>query len=234
MNDLFDDFSFNSDDFDNYFALTGAVTTTDEHLRSSIDQFTDITFIELPKKLLEKRINPNSVNITFTTTQTLKEFLDVYIDKFNDINGEPLDLSFINMEQIENIDYLFASEHYKDALINNYWGSFSNYPKRELNIDLNSLDFSNIKSMQGTFAGAQIYCPLNLNVSQVRNMRGMFFGASFNHPDIDLNSWDVSKVTDMSWMFKDASTFNQNIADWNVSNVTDMSSMFEGASSFNQ
>ena len=46
--------------------------------------------------------------------------------------------------------------------------------------------------------------------------------------------WDVSQVTDMSYAFDDASSFNGNISKWNVSSVTDMGSMFYNASSFNQ
>ena len=41
----------------------------------------------------------------------------------------------------------------------------------------------------------------------------------------DISKWDVSKVVDMSYMFK-YSTINPNISDWNVSNVTDMRYMF--------
>ena len=55
----------------------------------------------------------------------------------------------------------------------------------------------------------------------------MFCGArSFNQP---LNKWNVSKVTDMSWMFENARSFNQPLNKWNVSNVTDMSEMFTPA-----
>ncbi|WP_080896251.1 BspA family leucine-rich repeat surface protein [Photobacterium angustum] len=54
-------------------------------------------------------------------------------------------------------------------------------------------------------------------------------------PDgVNLEDWDVSHVTNMSNMFKNATLFNQNISYWNTSNVTDMSNMFEGAISFNQ
>ena len=50
----------------------------------------------------------------------------------------------------------------------------------------------------------------------------------------EINTWDVSSVTDMSFMFAQASTFNQDLGDWDVSSVTDMSYMFNYASSFNQ
>ena len=54
---------------------------------------------------------------------------------------------------------------------------------------------------------------------------------SFNQP---LNKWNVSKVTDMNWMFYGANSFNQPLNDWNVSNVTSMNEMFCCAYSFNQ
>merc|ERR1712150_453078 len=61
---------------------------------------------------------------------------------------------------------------------------------------------------------------------------GMFVGAeSFN---IDISSWNVSSVENMSGMFKSASQFNTNIRNWNIKNVTDMRWMFIDAQGFNQ
>lgn len=68
------------------------------------------------------------------------------------------------------------------------------------------------------------------DVSSVTDMTGMFSGASFNG---DISKWDVSSVTDMTQMFSGVS-FNQNISDWDVSNVENMSGLFEAAWLFNQ
>ncbi|MCP4949181.1 MAG: BspA family leucine-rich repeat surface protein, partial [Aestuariibacter sp.] len=52
--------------------------------------------------------------------------------------------------------------------------------------------------------------------------------------DQDLSGWDTSNITNMSQMFYGATTFNQDISAWDTSSVTDMNRMFYGVSSFNQ
>ena len=69
------------------------------------------------------------------------------------------------------------------------------------------------------------------DLSRVTDMTYMFFNAaSF---DGDLSSWNVSGVTDMSGMFRDTTSFNGNLSAWDVSRVTDMDNVFHGATSFN-
>ena len=41
-----------------------------------------------------------------------------------------------------------------------------------------------------------------------------------------INDWDVSKITDMSYLFEGKINFNSDISNWNVKNVIDMSYMF--------
>jgi surface protein len=69
-------------------------------------------------------------------------------------------------------------------------------------------------------------------VSNVQYMDYMFYKLIEGTPE--LSSWDVSNVTTMNSMFYWAREFNSDISNWNVSNVQDMQTMFLGASIFNQ
>ena len=50
----------------------------------------------------------------------------------------------------------------------------------------------------------------------------------------DINTWNVSNITDMSFLFTCCMDFNDNINNWDVSNVTYMNYMFFGCKKFNQ
>ncbi len=72
----------------------------------------------------------------------------------------------------------------------------------------------------------------NWDVSNVTDMSWMFKGAfAFNH---SLNRWDVSRVTNMEYMFYSAFAFDQPLGGWDVSNVKNMSRMFSWTQEFNQ
>ena len=75
--------------------------------------------------------------------------------------------------------------------------------------------------------------PLNLisfiYVEDMLNRGGDIKGASQDYENYgEMNTWDVSNITDMTELFKDKTTFNENISSWDVSNVTNMSAMFRG------
>ena len=62
---------------------------------------------------------------------------------------------------------------------------------------------------------------------------GMFRG-DYNLANADFSHWDTRNVTDMSYMFAYASSFNQSVSNFNTSKVTNMTSMFGDATAFNQ
>ena len=70
------------------------------------------------------------------------------------------------------------------------------------------------------------------NVSHVSIMENLFKDmTTFNE---DISEWDTSKVENMASMFSGADNFNQPIGKWNVSKVTNMQEMFNNTKSFNQ
>ena len=81
--------------------------------------------------------------------------------------------------------------------------------------------------------GEEKYGHINTwNVSNVTDMSYMFYKADlFNQP---LSNWNVSNVTNMKAMFGYVKLFNQPLNIWNVSNVTNIQCMFIGSISFNQ
>lgn len=67
----------------------------------------------------------------------------------------------------------------------------------------------------------------DFDTSNVENMSEVFEYTGIKN--INLTKWNVSKVKNMSGMFRDCSLLNSiNINTWNTANVTDMSHMFSG------
>jgi surface protein len=70
------------------------------------------------------------------------------------------------------------------------------------------------------------------DLSRVTDMSYMFYYASLFNGNI--GTWNTASVTNMSSMFDHDTSFNQNIGTWNTTSVTNMNSMFKAASAFNQ
>jgi len=94
-------------------------------------------------------------------------------------------------------------------------------------------DLSNVSNMKQMFSGVRKNTFNNIekwDVSHVTDMSYLFSASAFNQ---DISNWDVGNVTNMRGMFINNQAFNQDINQWDVSHVTDMNSMFY-TSNFNK
>ncbi|RUA33665.1 MAG: hypothetical protein DSY77_09125 [Bacteroidetes bacterium] len=102
-------------------------------------------------------------------------------------------------------------------------------------LELENWGYAEWSTMNGAFAGAEnlritaIDAP---DLSQVTDMSRMFYNAKSLNQDI--SHWDVSNVTNLSDVFHGASSFNQDLSNWDISNVTKMTRMFANTAAFNQ
>lgn len=63
----------------------------------------------------------------------------------------------------------------------------------------------------------------DIDISKVSDMSFMFMGQDFKG---DVSCWDVSHVTDMYEMFSFCKEFDCDISEWDISNVNDFQLMF--------
>lgn len=89
-------------------------------------------------------------------------------------------------------------------------------------------------SMAGAFEGTS-NLTLNAvdapNLTNVTDVSDMFKQATLMNSD--LSAWDMGHVVNMSGMFTEAANFNGNISTWNTSSLENASRMFAGATNFN-
>ena len=102
-------------------------------------------------------------------------------------------------------------------------------------IDFNDIDVSDLDSFcnkynTGIFSGIKFnYIDISYwDVSNVKEMRNMFYLSEKLKSVGDISEWDVSNVTSMTSMFDGCILFNQDLSKWNVSKVRWYSYMFDG------
>ena len=107
-------------------------------------------------------------------------------------------------------------------------------------IDFNDIDVSNLDSFcnknKGIFAETKFkYIDISYwDVSNVTNMSYMFFKCKELKSVGDISNWDVSSVNYMSYMFCCCYYLNPDVSNWDVSSVNYMSYMFAWCKKFNQ
>ena len=79
------------------------------------------------------------------------------------------------------------------------------------------------------FGCSTVFDPSLFDVSNVTNMSYMFYSAVTTNTTIDFSTWDVSNVTTTFNMFNYASNFtNINLSNWNTTKLETINSMFYG------
>ena len=120
-----------------------------------------------------------------------------------------------------------------------YWSSMETAFYGCNNLTISAIDIPDLTNVNSMFAMLSrcdtLNAPLNINnwnTSNVTDMSYLFARShNFNQP---IGNWNTSNVTTMEGMFYAEPTFNQPIGNWNTTNVTSMAEMFYDASNFNQ
>ena len=98
-------------------------------------------------------------------------------------------------------------------------------------IRVDSLGDLGFESLENAFARTtNLTSFVGGNTSNVTDMSGLFMGSGVT--SVDVSTFDTSNVTDMHWMFGNASNIQTlDLSNFNTTNVTDMSYMFHNTSS---
>jgi surface protein len=83
-------------------------------------------------------------------------------------------------------------------------------------------------------ANLTITSPGKPDLTGVTSLSSTFRTCSSIRTIPNLDSWDISAVTNLSFMFTGCALFNQSVNSWNTSSVTTFRSLFSGCTVFNQ
>lgn len=124
-------------------------------------------------------------------------------------NLKTLDLSNFDTRQVTDMSFLFYNSGVSD-------------------VNLSSLNTSNVTNMMQMFLGAKNLTKLDLssfNTSNVDTMYEMFDHAT-SLKTVDMSNWDTSKVTTMNNMFSTTAVEKLDLSSFTINNDTDTVNMF--------
>ena len=159
---------------------------------------------------------------------------DITDELIHQIINNDLDSLTINYEftkRYSNDEANYGDWKNEQMRINPFWKANIITPLKRIEFEIKLGE--NVHSLASAFENFEKLEYVNIqDTSGVTDMSYMFIGAwSFNQP---IDNWDTSNVTDMRYMFTCARKFNQPIGNWNTSNVTHMHWLFYLAKKFNQ
>ena len=170
------------------------------------------------------RMEHLGINKHITVNETIMKSLNQYIKEKLIINKDYREAKVAVPKTFDELRKIIEDRYYKLG------------PGTEQDpIDFNDIDVSNLDSFcnkynTGIFEGTKFnYIDISYwDVSNVKEMRNMFYLSEKLKSVGDLSGWDVSKVTNMSNMFYECKELEYvgDLSDWNVSKVTGMLHMF--------
>ena len=170
-----------------------------------------------------------------------------YWNDYDDENSFKLDppnavLTWVDEDGVEEVEVVITDAHFDGAnmiytIENTTITANQTFEDVSLFVDGNGNDNAVYLASNGI--------TIKASAGAVNGDTGVLNGVTYAVVDFDLftfmisNGDDVTKVvtslvTDMTGLFNNTTTFNQDISTWDVSNVTNMYEMFSGATTFNQ
>ncbi|MBR4470894.1 MAG: BspA family leucine-rich repeat surface protein [Erysipelotrichaceae bacterium] len=142
------------------------------------------------------------------------------------IVNENMAEAFSELSSLTSIDGL---DHLDFSSCNDIHSMFSHdHLLADIN-GLSSIDTSSVCDMSYLFADTRLLTSLDLNswnMANVEDISHMFEDSKVT--SLSINSWNTGNISDMSYLFHDCSEItNIRISNWNTASVIDMTSMFE-------